>query len=175
MARKGKFKCSKCDRSFTMAAHLGRHMSTIHGPKKVKAKKAQKRAVARKGRPVSKGFGGLLGQLRVHRNGLAAQINQLDVQIASIDGALAALGGGAPKRAGARRGRGKGPRAGSLEDYIGRLLRGRTKGQSVKDITAAVRKAGYKTRNRTLDKSVGNTLASMKNAVKVSRGVFRLK
>lgn len=30
MARKS-FKCSKCSRSFSMAAHLGRHMNTIHG------------------------------------------------------------------------------------------------------------------------------------------------
>ena len=51
------FKCSKCDRSFSMAGHLGRHMNTTHGRKKRKkqTKKARKRSVRRKkkraGRP----------------------------------------------------------------------------------------------------------------------------
>ena len=44
MAKKG-FKCSKCDRSFSMAAHLARHMSTIHAsPKKKAAAKRSRKA-----------------------------------------------------------------------------------------------------------------------------------
>lgn len=41
MARavKGAFKCARCTRSFSMAAHLARHMSTIHSRGKKKAKK----------------------------------------------------------------------------------------------------------------------------------------
>ncbi len=27
-----RIKCSKCERTFSMAAHLARHMNTIHGP-----------------------------------------------------------------------------------------------------------------------------------------------
>ena len=49
-----KFKCSKCDRSFSMAGHLGRHMSAIHdaGPAKAASKKKKKRRVGKKaGRP----------------------------------------------------------------------------------------------------------------------------
>ena len=46
MPRK-KFKCPKCDRSFSMAAHLARHTSTIHGTKR-KAKKASKRKAGRR-------------------------------------------------------------------------------------------------------------------------------
>ena len=45
----GKFKCSKCDRSFSMAAHLGRHISTIHAAKTSKktGKKKQKEKLKR--------------------------------------------------------------------------------------------------------------------------------
>ncbi len=44
------FKCPKCDRSFSMAGHLGRHMSASHGRKKRKkaAKKAKRRSAKRR-------------------------------------------------------------------------------------------------------------------------------
>jgi len=37
MAKQKRIKCSKCDRRFSMQAHLARHMNTMHGtrPKKV--------------------------------------------------------------------------------------------------------------------------------------------
>ena len=66
---KGKFKCSKCDRTFSMPAHLGRHMSTMHvskaGKKAAKKKAAQRRKAARRtgkrvGRPK-----GIASQLRL--------------------------------------------------------------------------------------------------------------
>ena len=41
------YKCSKCDRSFKMAAHLARHASSAHGAKK----KSKKRTMKRVGRP----------------------------------------------------------------------------------------------------------------------------
>ena len=50
----GKFKCSKCDRSFSMAAHLARHSSThaAKTSKKLGKKKTRKRKAKRKvGRP----------------------------------------------------------------------------------------------------------------------------
>ena len=56
MPRK-KFKCSKCDRSFKMAAHLARHASSAHGAKKKRktTKKAKrrgkKRMMKKAGRP----------------------------------------------------------------------------------------------------------------------------
>ena len=59
------FKCPKCDRSFSMAGHLGRHMGATHGTKKRKkqTKKAKKRSVRRRkkrvGRP--KGVAARLG------------------------------------------------------------------------------------------------------------------
>ena len=51
----GELKCPKCDRTFSMAAHLARHTSTIHATKarkKTGKKKARKRKAKRKvGRP----------------------------------------------------------------------------------------------------------------------------
>jgi len=54
MARtaKGKFRCSRCDRTFSMAAHLARHQSTIHSRKG--KKKATKKKTARRGRPAGR-------------------------------------------------------------------------------------------------------------------------
>jgi len=39
-----KFKCSKCDRSFSMPAHLARHMNTIHATPGQKAAAAAARS-----------------------------------------------------------------------------------------------------------------------------------
>ncbi len=56
MPRK-KHKCSKCDRSFKMAAHLARHATSAHGSKKKtttvkKAKRrGKKRTMKKAGRP----------------------------------------------------------------------------------------------------------------------------
>ena len=66
-AAKGKFKCSKCDRTFSMAAHLARHTSTMHVSKAkkeaakrkaAKRRKAARRTGKRVGRP--KGVAALL-------------------------------------------------------------------------------------------------------------------
>lgn len=50
------YKCTKCDRSFKMAAHLGRHMSTMHGSgakktTKKKTKTAKTQSIRKAGRP----------------------------------------------------------------------------------------------------------------------------
>lgn len=47
-AAKGKFKCPRCDRTFSMAAHLARHKNTIH------ASKTARKAGKKKGRPKKK-------------------------------------------------------------------------------------------------------------------------
>ena len=186
MAKTGKFKCLKCKRRFKMAAHLGRHMSTVHAAKAEPArKKAAKRAVKRKVRrrkaarwPAVGVAASLIGQLRRCQRELVGSREALSARIAALDDALAALGGGVPTRKpGPARGRrpAKGPRPGSLKDFIGRVLRARRGPTSVKDITAGVLKAGFKTKNKTLDNSVGVALADMKNVVKVARGIYRLK
>ena len=45
---KGDFTCSKCGRSFGMAAHLARHMSTIHASPQKRAAAKRKRAAAKR-------------------------------------------------------------------------------------------------------------------------------
>ena len=51
MAR-AKYRCRRCKRSFSMAAHLARHNSTIHASKK--KRKATKKKAAKRGRPSKK-------------------------------------------------------------------------------------------------------------------------
>jgi hypothetical protein len=166
-------------------------MSTIHGAKKVK--KAPKRKAARRApgpkrgriaraaprRPgtTGAGIGGVIRELSAYRDQLVAERAQVDAQIAAVEGALAALGAAvrpAMTRATALR-RGPGPRQGSLKDHIARVLGARRGPMSVKDITGAVRAAGYRTKNKTLDKSVGNALGKMRQVVKVARGQYRLR
>jgi len=54
--KKGAYKCSRCDRTFSMPAHLTRHMNAIHrkGMKKMAATKKMRRGRKgrRPGRPV---------------------------------------------------------------------------------------------------------------------------
>ena len=106
---KRKFKCPKCDRSFSMPAHLGRHMNTIHGSKKrtkvakkrrVKAKRGvgRPKGVARKkvGRPSGRmtgrlGSARLLVQMQAYHRKLLAGREALDTQIDAVTNAIAAL------------------------------------------------------------------------------------
>lgn len=195
MAKIRKFKCSKCGRTFSMAAHLARHQNTIHASKtgrklvrKKTAKRARRRPVrtaarARAGRRPAAGAAGVMRQMRVYRQSLAARRAQLDSQIRGIDQALSALGASARPRTrraarvrrAARGRRGARPRKGSLKDFIGNVLRVRKGPVAVKDVTAAVLKAGFKTKNKTLAKSVGIALSQMPGVMKVSRGLFRLR
>ena len=55
------------------------------------------------------------------------------------------------------------------------MLRGRVRPWAVKDVTAAVLKAGYNTKNKTLGHSVGVALAELSNVVKVGCGMYRMK
>ncbi len=89
MARK-KFKCSKCDRRFSMAAHLARHVNAIHKKartRRVGRPKLAKRIRRRKGRavaarrPTRDGVARLLTQVRALRAELVAQHRDLNVQI----------------------------------------------------------------------------------------------
>ena len=69
----------------------------------------------------------------------------------------------------------RGRRAGSLKDQIAKILSVGKGAMAVRDITARVLKSGYKTRNKTLAKSVGIALTQMPDVVKIGRGVFRRK
>ncbi len=55
------------------------------------------------------------------------------------------------------------------------MLRGLVRGKSVKDISAAVLRAGYKSNDKKLDHSVGKALSGMNNVTRIERGVYRLK
>jgi hypothetical protein len=172
-----------------MAPHLGRHLSAIHGARKGKKtpkKKAARRAshAARGQKPrsaprqsgtIGAGIAGAIRELSAYRDQLVAERAHADAQIVAVDGALSALGasaGGTQVRASGRR---PSFRQGSLKDHIARVLGARRGPMSVKDITVAVRAAGYRSKNKTLDKSVGNALAAMPQAIKVARGQYRLR
>ena len=107
---KGKFKCSKCGRTFSMAAHLARHTSTIHATKarkKTAKKRTRKRKAERKvrrpkgtkkkvrrarRRPVARGTAGLIRQLQAHQRALSAKHAEVEAQIDAVTGAIEVLG-----------------------------------------------------------------------------------
>jgi hypothetical protein len=127
-----------------------------------------------------------LGSLQDYRAELAAQRAALGIQIQTIDSALAVMGAPVAARRAKppRRGPGRPPgrataagkvfRPGSLKACLANVLRGGGI-LAVKDITAGVLKSGYKSKNKTLAKSVGVALTEMKGVAKVGRGRFRLK
>ncbi len=140
-------------------------------------------------RPKGSGKGApapVLRELSSFRAHLLAQRDGIDNQIATID---QILGTGGPRRAAAAhsagpapaaRGRGKargrrrgrrGPRAGSLKEYILKTLERSGKPMRVKDISSAVISAGYKSKNKTLGKSVGIALAQL-GVKRVGRGLY---
>jgi hypothetical protein len=109
MAKKKMLKCSKCNRRFSMPAHLARHQKTIHGiggrgkaaakrkvrvgrPKGVRAK------AARRAGPGAALLGGevrrILRDLQAHHNALTAQRAALDAQLEGIQQAITAMGAG---------------------------------------------------------------------------------
>lgn len=126
---------------------------------------------------------GVVASLRAARDELLARQQSIAGQLRAIDQALAAFGVTAgravvpPAVAVAGRGRRRGPspgtiRPGSLKDHIRRVLAGGGV-MAVKDIAAAVLRSGFKTKNKTLAKSVGIALAKMPGVVRVGRGKFR--
>lgn len=140
----------------------------------------------RRGRPrrnAGPDFSGVLGNLQAAERALTVQRSDIDSKIAAIQQAIRAMGGaaavGSPAAvrvaaAGPGRGR-RGPRAGSLKEYILKVLTAAGGAMAVKDITAGVLKAGFKTRNKTLAKSVGIALTQTPGVVKVGRGRFRAR
>lgn len=199
---KGSFECPKCDRTFSMAAHLARHMNTIHRakagriPPKKKVAKAKTRAGRTKGTgirqagrpkqdaarsrwPLVEGSARLLSEIQTYHDELIAQRSSLDAQIDGIASTIETLGAVAPARPmrkGAKRDRSAaaGSRAGSLKDYISRVLRQRSKPMSPRNISAAVMKVGFKTKAKDITKAVSNTLPQMKNVKKVGFGMYQL-
>ena len=132
----------------------------------------------------------IISNMTSARGDLVGQRNALDKQISALDRALAAMGSVPKKRRKVRRPAAKrvvakrpaGRRArvgrrrvGSLKDQIASVFSGRKSAMAVKDVTAAVLASGYKTKNKTLSKSVGIALTQMPEMVKIGRGLFRRK
>ncbi|MCG3125873.1 MAG: hypothetical protein CHACPFDD_00700 [Phycisphaerae bacterium] len=127
----------------------------------------------------------VIKSLHAYRSRLMDERSAIDGKLAALD---ALLGGSpAPRRVGraaaaavatrsapAARG-GRGPRKGSLKEYIGNVLARAGGVMSVRDITSGVLSMGFRTKNKTLAKSVGIALTEMRGVRKVGRGKFRLK
>jgi hypothetical protein len=125
---------------------------------------------------------GVAQHLNAALSELYAQRSSLDAQIESIERTLGEVGAAVPaapaRRAAATPGPGRGrrgPRSGSLKEHIANVLSAAGGVMSVKDITDAVIASGYKSKNKTLGKSVGIALTQMPNVKKVSRGKFGLR
>ena len=150
-----------------------------------KMRKVVRKRAQRVKRATAAGMFDIVSNLTSARAELVAQRATLEGQIAALDRALAAMGSGATahvgvvrkaagRKAGVGRGR-HGRRAGSLKEYIIKVLKGGGGAMAVKDITGGVRRAGYPTKNKTLAKSVGIALTQMPDVRKVGRGKFRAK
>ncbi len=191
-----KFKCSKCDRSFLMKAHLVRHQNSIHGrkggkrPKAAgKARRGRPAAARRVGRPPGKSaavrrpmVGGgavqLLRGMQTYHRELVTRREHLEVEIGAITNAMTALGATSASvsrrpRRGRPPGRGRALRAGSLKDYIVKVLRKAFRPMGPKDIGLSVVRAGYKSKAKDLTKAISNTLPELKSIRKVGFGSYR--
>ena len=128
--------------------------------------------------------GAAVGSLKSYCMELLTQRSQLDAKIAAVEQALRVMGSPGPRgrpagrktivRRGGRRRGGRGPRAGSLKEHILSVISGGGI-MAVKDITDGVLAAGYRTKNKTLAKSVGIALTELPGVKKVARGKFRCK
>lgn len=115
-------KCSECDRSFSMPAHLARHQSAIHASPAVRkaaarkaasrraagrattattvrkgkagkqAERAYVRAASAPGRPAGAVFG-IVKEMNAYRAGLVANRDALEGQISAIETAISAIAG----------------------------------------------------------------------------------
>lgn len=200
MAKKG-FKCGTCGRSFLMAAHLARHVSTTHGAggkssvKKGAAKRGKMRAA---GRPLARpmmaaGSPSFVHDMRAYHDSLVAERDALEGRIVAVQNAIAALNGSAggpavharpavrvavargPKgRPGKKRGGGgRRPEGGALRDFVIKVLRASDAPLGVKEISSRVIAAGYPTASKDLSKAVSNMLPNVKEVKRVDRGLYR--
>jgi hypothetical protein len=129
--------------------------------------------------------------MQAYRKELLTERLALDSRIDAMGRALDEMGAKVPAGP-ARRAARKGPkvkarkaakrvgrpgakvRTGSLKDYIGRVLRQRTKPMSPSEIGVSVVKAGLKTKAKDITKAVSNTLPKMKNVKKMGFGKYKI-
>lgn len=154
--------------------------------KKTAARKVTKRAVgAKRGPRSTAGVAQAVSGLQAYRKELLAQRVEFDAKLSAVDKALSAMGTSTRQSAAksvrrvgrppaVRTGRGRGLRPGSLKSYIAKVMSGGAV-MPVRNIATGVLKSGYKTKNKTLAKSVGIALTEMPGVKKVARGSFRMK
>ena len=119
-------------------------------------------------------------QLRKELNAKARELSELKLQrgklatkLAAIDRQSAALTGRPSRRAGKRKGT---IRAGKpLAEYIRRVLARAKKPKRAAEITAAVLKAGYPTKDKTFSKRVPKILGEDKRFKRVAHGIYKLR
>ncbi len=179
---KGKFKCTKCDRSFVMAAHLARHENAAHGVKgRSKGAGHKRRGRPPKASVAAPPFGGgawdLIQRMQGYHADLLAQRQGLEDRIAAIASAMEAMGSrvdAAPAKRGPGRPKGSGGQKGSLAIHIVRALKSRSRPMGPGEIARLVVKGGYKTKSQNLTKAVSNTLPKLKMIKRVGFGEYRL-
>lgn len=143
--------------------------------KAAKAARRGRRPQGTKAKAAAPGAVQAIRGLEAYATQLQAERARIDSRLQTVHDALRELGAAAPRMGAPARGRvAGGPRSGSLKEFILKVLSGGGV-STVKEITEAVRSAGYPTKNKTLDKSVGIALAHMPQVHKVGRGKFRLK
>ncbi|MBL8877725.1 MAG: hypothetical protein JNG88_01295 [Phycisphaerales bacterium] len=138
------------------------------------------------------GRGDVLAALHSYHRTLVDQFNGVKAELDAVENTIHQLGAAPPAArrgpgrppgstaaasgGGGGKGRGRhGPRAGSLKEFVVRALSGKGV-MAVKDITSGVLSLGYKTKNKTLAKSVGIALTELKDQVqRVGRGKFKLR
>ena len=195
MARKA-FRCKRCGRGFSMAAHLARHQNAVHGAggRKKTGKKTGRRAGRASASPApmggDEGASRVLSEMSAYLEDLQAQRDAITNQIAGVEDAMNMMGGAkvavpsgpragrrGPGRPAGKRGRratrGVHGREGSLKPMIVKALRSSSAPMSPSDIAKAVISNGYQTRTSNLTKAVSNALPDIKGVRKVGRGQYR--
>ncbi len=189
MPRK-KLRCSRCSRTFSMPAHLARHMNTTHASPAARAarqRRAGRKAGRRPGSTAVLAVGdvsftdsaNLLSGIQAYHEGLLARRDQIDLELSALGDALSALGStqAVPaKSARQERGRrGGGARGGSLKSFILKVLARRSTPATPKEIASGVMRSGFKSRSKHLSTAVSNVLPELKAVKKVGFGLYSLR
>ncbi|MCC7291403.1 MAG: C2H2-type zinc finger protein [Phycisphaerales bacterium] len=136
--------CTVCGKKFAMPAHLGRHMSAMHGAPSRSSTKAKKKKGGKRGRPrkvvaapAVSGLPDVSGALTAACNELLAQRDAIDARLSAYEIALKslgmAMGAAAPKRGPGRpkgsKGKGKGKPGRPAGRKPGRPKKGKKRGR----------------------------------------------
>jgi hypothetical protein len=147
-------------------------------PRKKSKKRVKRRKMARRSPAANLSAGGVVSSLAAARSHLVRERDALDGKILRIDALLADFGApsaaAAPAPSAGRRTKRGAFRPNSLKDYVHRVLSASGAAMAVRDINDAVLRAGFRTKNKTLSKSIGIAVTQMPGVKKLGRGVFQL-